>query len=146
MSSPSLTLLALAAAALTAVPSPTPRAHTRSSPVVADSGRRDDDIRLVALHHAAEVRRCYEAEGLRRNPQLAGTIEVELRVLPNGRVDSVSVASSELAGPGKNEVERCVATLVRNWRFARGPYAVETIVYPFTLQPGMVEKPRRQSA
>lgn len=146
MSSLSLTVLALAAAALTAVPSPSPRARPLSSHAAADSGRSDDAVRLVALHHAAEVRRCYEAEGLRRNPQLAGTLEVELRVLPTGRVDSASVGWSDLAGPGTTEVERCVAALVRNWRFARGPYAVETIVYPFTLEPGMAEKPRRQSA
>jgi hypothetical protein len=100
---------------------------------VTDSVRADTDIRQVALRHATEIRACYESRGLRLNPSLTGTLEVELTVLPTGRVGDVAVSSSDLRGPGKIEVEDCVTTVVRNWRFERGAFDTERIVYPFSL-------------
>lgn len=101
-----------------------------------DTPRADHDIRLVGLRHAGEIQRCYEAQGLRINPALRGTIEVELIVLPTGRVDDARISYSRLAGAGRHEVESCVVAAVRNWRFDRGSYGVEAIVYPFRLDRG----------
>jgi hypothetical protein len=98
-----------------------------------DSIRPDEDVRLVALRHAAEIQRCYETEGLRVNPGLGGMIEVEVTVGPSGRVQDAEVSASNLSGAGHQEVETCITSSVRNWRFERGPYATETIVYPFNL-------------
>ena len=108
--------------------------HTLPVRSPADSVRSDDDVRQVALRHASEIKECYEAHGLKVNPSLGGTLEVELLVLPTGRVDSASVSRSQLAGPGKNEVEACVVGAVRNWRFERGNFRLESIVYPFQLR------------
>jgi len=126
-----------------AAPAPTAAA---SMVAAADSERADRDIRQVALHHAADVRGCYEAQGLRRNPGLSGVVEIELRVLPTGVVDSARVSASQLAGTGKLEVERCIVETARNWRFERGPFGVETIVYPFTLSPTFDEVKKLRSA
>jgi TonB family protein len=101
--------------------------------VTTDSLRPDQEIRQVALRHAMQIQRCYETHGLKVNPSMSGTIEVELVVLPTGRVDTATVSRSQLAGPGKREVEACVVTAVRNWRFERGPFVKEAIVYPFQL-------------
>lgn len=106
-----------------------------SAPTPSDSVRSDNDIREVVLRHAAVVRGCYETEGLRRNSALSGTIEVEMRILPVGRVDSVVVVRSDLAGPGTREVTDCLIRVARNWRFERGPFGVEEIVLPFILKP-----------
>jgi hypothetical protein len=103
------------------------------SPQQPDSVRPDVDIRLVALRHAAEIQRCYETEGLRVNPGLSGMIEVEVTVAPSGRVDDAEISASGLAGAGRQEVETCITSTMRNWRFERGPFAPETIVYPFNL-------------
>lgn len=100
----------------------------------ADSVRQEVEVRATVLRHAPDIRRCYQDEGLRRNPALAGQIDIELTILPTGTVDSVNVATS-LAGPGRHEVSTCVATRARNWRFERGPYAVETVVFPFVFTP-----------
>jgi len=102
-------------------------------PQATDSLRPDTDVRLVALRHAAEIQRCYETEGLRINPGLSGMIEVDVTVGPSGRVEDAEVSSSALSGAGQKEVESCITTSVRNWRFERGPYQLETIVYPFNL-------------
>lgn len=99
----------------------------------ADSVRPDVDIREVALHHATEIQQCYEANGLRINPSLSGTVEVSAKVLPTGLVDSVAVSGSDLRGAGRREVEACITTAVRNWRYDRGPFGTEVVVYPFTL-------------
>jgi hypothetical protein len=107
--------------------------HVSLMPQQPDSVRPDVDVRLVALRHAAEIQRCYEAEGLRVNPGLGGMIEVEVTVVPSGRVQDAAVAASNLFGAGHQEVESCITSSVKNWRFEKGPFATETIVYPFNL-------------
>jgi hypothetical protein len=103
--------------------------------VRADSVRADEDVRLAILRHADEVRHCYASEGLRRNPSLRGLVEIELTILPTGTVDDARSAESDLVGPGTQEVLACITTTARNWRFDRGPYAVESITFPFLLRP-----------
>ena len=46
----------------------------------ADSVRTDRDVRLTALRNARSVMRCYVDEGLRRQAELEGVVEVELTV------------------------------------------------------------------
>ena len=124
-----MTPVLLIALALTAHPTAT---SVRDSSLSADSTRQEIEIRATVLRHAPDIRRCYQDEGLRRNPDLAGQIELELTILPTGTVDSVNVATS-FDGPGQHEVTICVASRARNWRFDRGPYAVETVVFPFVF-------------
>ena len=101
----------------------------------ADSVRSDRDIRLAALRHVADVKRCYEQEGLARNPALAGTFEVTVTVLATGVVSDASIATDDMRGAGAREVARCLTMAIRNWRFERGPFIVETIVFPFRFSP-----------
>ena len=101
----------------------------------ADSVRSDRDIRLAALRHVADVKRCYEHEGLTRNPALSGTLDVTVTVLATGVVSDASVANIDMSGVAAREVARCLTTAIRNWRFDRGPYVVETIVFPFRFTP-----------
>ena len=106
------------------------------SPAVAgDSVRADDEVRQTVLRHASDVRSCYEREGLKRNPRLRGALEVELTILPTGAVARAGIARMSLAGEGTREVSVCILTVARNWRFERGPFMVETIVFPFRLVP-----------
>ena len=113
----------------------------RPSAQPSDSLRPDQDIRFVAMRHAGDVRGCYEREGLRRNPSLQGTLEVSLTVLPTGAVDAVTVDSTHFDGAGAAEVVSCIRTLTRHWRFERGPFGVETLVFPFRLVPHKDDEP-----
>jgi hypothetical protein len=117
----SLLVLALAAAVATTAP--------------ADSVRADRDVRLTALRNARSITRCYVQEGLRRATDLAGVVEVELTIEATGIVSEVRVSSATLRGPGAHEVAACIATVARQWRFERGPYDVETVIFPFVLRP-----------
>src|SRR3954470_10567372 len=109
---------------------------------VADSVRSDRDVRLAALRHVADVKRCYEREGLSRDPRLTGTLDVSVTVLATGEVSEATVASHTMRGLGVREVAPCLTLAIRNWRFERGPYAVETIVFPFRFTPIPVEERR----
>lgn len=99
-----------------------------------DSVRADRDVRLTALRNARSIHRCYVDEGLRRQPALEGVIEVELTIEATGIVSEAKVSSATLTGPGSREVAACIATLARQWRFDRGPYDTEIVVFPFVLR------------
>jgi outer membrane biosynthesis protein TonB len=98
-----------------------------------DSIRSDAKIRTVALRHAPDVRKCYETEGLGRNPNLTGSVDVTITILPTGAVSEVEVKSEGLKGSGAVEVSRCIETSARSWTFDRGPYVVESVILPFQL-------------
>jgi hypothetical protein len=117
-------------------------ADTAAAP---DSIRTDSNIRAAALRHSPDVRKCYENEGLRRNPHLVGSVEVFLTILPTGAVSQVAVKSKGLEAAGGAEVARCVQSAARNWMFDRGPYIVETVILPFNLvrEPARVSTARR---
>ena len=139
------TLLFLLGAATSAqVSAPRPPASAPSAndtqpavtaPLMTDSLRSDAEIREVVMRHAASVRRCYEQEGLRRNATLHGTLELEITILPVGRVSAATVKKSAMRGEGAREVAECIEAAARNWRFTRGPFATDVILLPFTLIP-----------
>jgi hypothetical protein len=106
-----------------------------AGPAPVDSIRADRDIRLVALRNVADVRRCYEREGLTRDPRLTGTLDVTVTVQATGVVSGAAVTAHRMRGVGAREVATCVTTAIRNWRFDRGAYVVETIVFPFSFKP-----------
>ena len=98
-----------------------------------DSIRSDAAIRASALRHAPQVRKCYETEGLGRNPNLVGSVEITVTILPTGTVSEVDVKPLGLKGAGATEVARCLATAAKNWKFDRGPYVIESVILPFQL-------------
>jgi hypothetical protein len=101
--------------------------------VANDSIRSDADIRSAVMRHAPAVRKCYEVEGLGRNPALAGSVEITVTILPTGSVTDVEVSTAKFRGVGEKEVAACLAGVARSWKFDRGPYIVETIILPFDL-------------
>ena len=98
-----------------------------------DSIRSDADIRSSVLRHASAVRKCYEVEGLGRNPSLEGSVEITVTILPTGAVTDVEVSTAKFKGVGEKDVAKCLAGVARSWKFDRGPYIVETIILPFDL-------------
>ncbi len=106
-----------------------------ASPLPTDTIRTDAEIRASVLRHADDVRKCYENEGLKRNPRLEGLLEPEVTILPTGLVEHVKATTPSLTGEGSKEVAKCLTVAAKNWRFDRGPYVVETIILPFNLRP-----------
>lgn len=116
------------------------------SPVVpadtTEAPRADVEVRQVVLRHTAAVRRCYEDEGLRRSSGLEGTVEIELTILPTGRVERTRVSSTTLAGPGAEQVVQCIASAAKHWRFERGAYELTVVLVPFRFAPTAIALPR----
>ena len=85
--------------------------------------------RHVRLQRAA-IRTCYES-GLRRNPELAGTIVASFKIEPDG-----TVTDSDVEG-GPEGVRHCIAGVVAGIRFpAAYKSRVQTNVrYPFRFRP-----------
>lgn len=109
-------------------------AHSPSAPGEPGPGGSLDKgvIRQVIGDHLAEVRDCYERE-LASTPSLAGTVAVKFVILPNGAVAASHVSRSTV---GNAQLEQCVATQVRTWKFPR-PEGGGVLVasYPFAFRP-----------
>src|SRR5687768_12332023 len=86
-------------------------------PAPADTIRTDAEIRAAVLRHSDDVRKCYENEGLKRNPRLEGLLEVEVTILPTGLVEHATATIPSLKGEGAKEVAKCLAVAAKNWRF-----------------------------
>ncbi len=92
-----------------------------------------DLIRRVVRAHINEVRGCYD-QGLARDPNLRGRVEVQFAIGPTGSVSSSVVSESSVADAA---VGQCIAKAVRRWRFPTGALGGSALVtYPFTLAPG----------
>jgi TonB family protein len=70
-------------------------------------------IGKVINRHANEIRYCYEVE-LNKEPNLAGKIGVSFTIDPTGAVGDASIAQTTL---NNNNVEQCVLTRIRRWKF-----------------------------
>nr|ACX33968.1 conserved hypothetical protein [uncultured bacterium RM35] len=87
-------------------------------------------IEEMVARRQRQIRACYE-RSLKRDPTLSGTVSLQLRVGPEGRVTQAHVESaSTLADP---QVSECLQHEATSWRFATGKNA--TVVYPFVFRP-----------
>jgi hypothetical protein len=102
-------------AALVAAPPP----QEESAPV---------EIESMVRRRATQIRACYERR-LKRDPSLAGTVSLRLRVGDAGQVTRVDVEGSTLTDP---LVAECLRREAAGWSFTQGRNA--TVVYPFVFR------------
>ena len=115
-----------------APPSPTPAprdtttrppsigvAVTSSAPVTRPDAPTGDTavVDNVVRRRRAELQTCYEQEGLKVNPDLAGDLVLAITVGPAGTVSAVAFPERTWSGPGASETESCMQTKVRAWKF-----------------------------
>jgi hypothetical protein len=60
---------------------------------------------------------CYTEFGLRKDPTLAGQIQVRLVIQRDGRVSEVTVRQHHWSGRGADQVESCIHDRVLHWQF-----------------------------
>jgi TonB family protein len=94
--------------------------------MIAD-GLAPEQIRNVVVAHAAELRRCYDAE-LAHDSNLKGTITVGWRITPAGKVESATVKQSTM---NNARVEQCVVRVVGTFQFAPAQSPTNIAAYPF---------------
>ena len=96
-----------------------PAADAESAPV---------EIESMVRNRATQIRACYERR-LKRDPSLAGTVSLRLRVGDAGQVTRVDVEQSTLPDP---LVADCLRHEAAGWSFTQGRNA--TVVYPFVFR------------
>lgn len=106
---------------------------TIADPIVKSAGGKVDRtiVKRYLRRELAKFRYCYE-RALQVNPALGGVLRVQFRVLADGRVARVRVEGVA------NDIENCVAGVVRRLRLPRLPEEGE-VRTRLTLKPG----PRR---
>ena len=78
----------------------------------------------------AQMHFCYEEYGLKVNPQLAGKVVVAVTITETGAVDEVDVTDRSWSGKGSEEVEDCMRSKIRAWKFPAEAQGGGT--YPFS--------------
>ena len=115
-------------------------AHELVPEMAQDGGTRDRElIRRVVRFHVDEVRRCYQAELVRRRKADAGAaptgkLTARWVVGAEGRVTSVELLT---AVPGTSvRFSECVTDSIRTWLFPKpNQPGVAVITYPFVFRP-----------
>ncbi len=85
-------------------------------------------IRKVIRDNQKQIQACYE-KTLNKQPGLYGKVILEWVITTNGRVKDARVQSTTL---GSSEVENCVLSRLRTWKFPEPPPDQEAVVtFPF---------------
>ena len=107
---------------------------TAPAPAPAPSrARAAAEIEAAAQRYAPVVRHCYQEEGLKSDPTLAGILHVSIAVGPGGDVHSPHVTVTQARGVGMPAVVSCVAAATASWHFAAGPFREEHVGLSFRL-------------
>ena len=89
-------------------------------------------IQRIVRQNFGRFRLCYE-NGLRTKPKLQGRVSVKFVIDPNGAVESVGNAGSDMPDAG---VVSCVQRAFYGLSFPQPEEGMVTVTYPITFSPG----------
>jgi TonB family protein len=92
-----------------------------------DGALDSDAIAKVVRGRMKMVQDCYERE-LKRDPGLAGKIEIEFTIDEEGRVIEAVVANNKM---GSDAVGDCIVSRLKRWRFPKPDGGSVTVNFPF---------------
>ncbi|HVE78637.1 MAG TPA: AgmX/PglI C-terminal domain-containing protein [Gemmatimonadaceae bacterium] len=95
-------------------------------------GRDVSELGTFVRSRESQLRFCYVEQGLKVNPNLAGTVTVAVTLTGGGNVTGVNITNRSWSGPGASEAESCIRNRVREWRFPAGD-AGGTYSFPFNF-------------
>ncbi len=88
-------------------------------------------IGRIIHKHASEIRACYEPE-LRQNPNLSGTVAVELTIGGDGAVSTTAIAKDDLHDA---KLDDCIRERVAKWIFPEPKgHGTVHVTYPWTFR------------
>jgi TonB family protein len=91
-----------------------------------------DSVRMVVRHYLPQVRACYD-RALKQQEGISGVVEIKFEVSEEGRVKSSKVNSNST---GHDGLGRCIATVLRGWKFPRPVGGSAVFIYPFVFSSG----------
>jgi hypothetical protein len=95
-------------------------------------GRDVSELGTFVRGRESQLRFCYVEQGLKVNPNLAGTVTVAISLAGNGTVTGANVTNRTWSGPGSSEAESCIRNRIRGWRFPASE-AGGTYSFPFNF-------------
>ncbi|MEJ7811928.1 MAG: AgmX/PglI C-terminal domain-containing protein, partial [Gemmatimonadaceae bacterium] len=84
----------------------------------------------------SQLRFCYQEYGLKANPNLAGSITVNISLGGSGNVTDVDIGRRTWSGAGASEAEGCIRQRVRGWKFPTSSTGEGTYGFSFNFTPG----------
>jgi hypothetical protein len=93
-------------------------------------GLRAEAVRRIIRSRFEGPNRCF-AEGFRRKPQLAGTVQLRFTILPSGEVTKLRLLTTLL----DEKVVECIENEVAKWRFPPVNERPTRVVYPLLYHP-----------
>lgn len=96
-----------------------------------EEGLTKGQVRAEVKKHINAIARCYE-RSLLTNPDLAGRVQFEWNIQPNGRVTSARVSKSEMTNG--DVLYSCVTSIIRNMQFPEAKNGQRTpanVGFPF---------------
>jgi len=96
------------------------------------AGLDAESVRMVVQHHLPQVRACSD-RALKQQDTIGGVVEVKFEISSEGKVSSSSVHRNTTGHEG---LGKCIATVLKSWRFPRPIGGEAVFVYPFVFASG----------
>lgn len=94
-------------------------------------GLDEQQIKQVIQRNIGQIQYCYEL-GLQKQPHLTGRVTVGFQIGSNGLVRTAQLRASTVKS---SQVENCIVSKVRTWKFPKPEGGVTVaVVYPFNLK------------
>lgn len=110
-------------------PAPTP--HAQEQRREATGSIPTADLKKVFRKHSGQTQKCYE-RALKKNPNLAGKVLLELTIGRDGSVSSVTAQGDTLQS---NQVNSCLEKLAQGWSFPSPSGGPARVRKPYTFSP-----------
>lgn len=107
-----------------------------SAPDLGGPGRDVGELGSFVRSRENILRYCYTEQGLKVNPNLAGSIKVSITLTGSGSVTGVDAVPGTMSGAGTSEVTSCIEGKIRSWRFPASEAGGGTYSFPFSFTKG----------
>jgi hypothetical protein len=95
--------------------------------------RNIDELGTYVRSRESQLRFCYQENGLKVNPSLAGSITVAIDIAEGGAVRGANITRRTWSGAGASESEACIVRASRGWRFPASAAGAGTYAFPFSF-------------
>ena len=107
-----------------------------SAPDLGGPGRDVGELGAFVRSRESQLRYCYTEQGLKVNPNLAGTINVAITLTGSGSVTGVDARPGSMSGAGTDQVTSCIEGRIRSWKFPSSEAGGGTYSFPFSFTKG----------
>jgi hypothetical protein len=101
-------------------------------PDVGGPRRNTDELGTFVRSRESQLRFCYQEQGLKQNPSLAGSITTNITLTESGSVTGVNISNRSWSGAGASDAEACIRNRIRSWRFPSGTPGTYGFSFNFT--------------